>query len=424
MRLRLAAAAGVAALATVLAVGTPAGRRSPTRCGSTSPCRSARRRLRTTRDEFQTTGPAAGWGYLYNANGALGNPANYAPLTLNGGQYTAPERHPRGGAHQASTDPVAYPPVPPLPETFPATFVRPGLGSLEDPAGIEWAAVIAYTIQASDLAAAGVTGPANVAITAYDFAVSTKATPDGMSARIYAGTNPTPLIEFSDDTDPPFFFPPGFRFETTLDPRPIPLGTFNVGDTIYIALGANNISVVPEPTTLALLAPAGLLLVAPAEVRLSYALKPEAPAAGAPLVAPAGQPLLALVLVAHLGGEVLAKPGLLDGFVNVVDVLLHVAVREALGVAVEESEVAVEPAVSRRIVDVRLGVGVERAVAIVEQHHGRRRLPARVDLAHPQSADISGGPFAQLVLLGDDGVDLGEPLLAGKVVVVRQESVR
>jgi len=98
-----------------------------------------------------------------------------------------------------------------------------------------------------------------VQITAYDFAVSTLATQDGMSARVYGGNNPAPLLDFSDDTL--FPFPPGFRFETTLDPDPIPLGTFNVGDTIYFAIGANNISVVPEPAAVALLATTGLLLV-------------------------------------------------------------------------------------------------------------------------------------------------------------------
>lgn len=212
-------------------------------------------------NDFSTTGPAAGWGYLYNANGPLGNPANYVPLTLSGGRYTAPSGVLTVGSNP-TVDPVAYPPTVPFPPTFPSTFVRPGAGSLEDPSGIERAAIIAYTITAEDLAAAGATGPAPVSITAYDFAVSTLATLDGMSARVYAGNNPAPLIEFSDDTVPPFPFPPGFRFETTLDPRPIPLGTFNVGDTIYFALGANNVSFIPEPGAASLIAAGALVLVA------------------------------------------------------------------------------------------------------------------------------------------------------------------
>ena len=114
--------------------------------------------------------------------------------------------------------------------------------------------------RASDFAAAGVPAgqPAAIAITAYDFAVSTVSTPDGMSARVYGGNNAAPLLDFSDDTL--FPFPPGFRFETTLDPDPIPLGNFNVGDTIYVAIGANNVAV-PEPAIMSVLASAGLLLV-------------------------------------------------------------------------------------------------------------------------------------------------------------------
>ena len=200
-------------------------------------------------------GLPAGWQYLANTGGALGNPANYTALTPGGGQYTVPGT--RLVVGQSAADPVAYPQTPPFPP-IPHTFVRPGAGSLEDPAGVERAAIVAYTLQAEDFAAAGVTGPALVSITAYDFAVSTLGTPDGISARIYGGNNPAPLLDFSDDT---FFpFPPGFRFETTLDPDPIPLGNFNVGDTIYVAIGANNVAV-PEPATIALLAPTGLLLM-------------------------------------------------------------------------------------------------------------------------------------------------------------------
>lgn len=205
--------------------------------------------------EFSTAGVPAGWQYLSNTGGPLGNPANYTPLTLAGGQYVVPGS--RLVVGQGPADPVAYPPSPIFPP-IPLTFVRPGAGSLEDPAGIERAAIVAYTLQASDFAAAGVTGPAAVAITAYDFAVSTLGTPDGISARVYGGSASAPLLDFSDDTL--FPFPPGFRFETTLDPDPIPLGNFNVGDTIYVAIGANNVAV-PEPAMISMLAPAALLLI-------------------------------------------------------------------------------------------------------------------------------------------------------------------
>jgi len=209
-------------------------------------------------DEFNTSAPAAGWRYLWNANGALGNPSNYVPLAPSGGQYTAPSGTLTLGS--SPSDLVAYPPVPPITAAFPTTFVRPGLGSLEDPAGIERSAIIAYTIQPNDIPVGTPGGPVPVAITAYDFAVSTLAMPDGMSARIYSGNNPTPLINFSYDGDPPFPFPPGFRFETSLDRTPKPLGTYNVGDTIYIAIGGA-LTTVPEPAAMSLFAVPALLLL-------------------------------------------------------------------------------------------------------------------------------------------------------------------
>lgn len=213
-------------------------------------------------DEWSTS-PAPfppGWLYMTNAMGPLGNPIHYSALAWDPGtqQYSGLYGVRIG---RSPADPVAYPPVPPFPPTVPLGYVQPGFGSLEDTNGIERAAIIRYTFQASDFAAAGVTGPAPVFITAYDFAVSTLSTPDGVSARVYAGDNPTPLIEFSDDIVPPFPFPPGFRFETSLDPDPIPLGNFNVGDSIYIAIGANNLSGIPEPAAISLLAPGALLLI-------------------------------------------------------------------------------------------------------------------------------------------------------------------
>jgi hypothetical protein len=160
----------------------------------------------------------------------------------------------RGAADSAAYPPEAlFPPVP-------LTFVRPGPGYREDPAGIERAVILAYTIQPNDLAAAGVTGAAPVAITAYDMAVSTFATPDGMTVRIYSGDDPTPVLDLATVPDPPIVFPPGLRFETTLDPRPIPLGVFGAGDTIYIAIGGGAVSA-PEPGATALLGASALLLV-------------------------------------------------------------------------------------------------------------------------------------------------------------------
>lgn len=231
---------------------------------------------------FKTGAP--GWSILWNANGPLGNPSNYVALTRTGSGDTTRYAGTSGPmeAGVRVTDPILgepplYLPGPPFPTKIPDTYVRPGQGSAEDPAQVERAIIVAYTFSAADLATAGATGQAAAFITGYDFAVSTGALPDGMSARVYHNNDPAPIpgLDFSLTAVPPFPFPAGFRFETTLDPDPIPLGVYRAGDTVYFALGANALSTgdemrldltlslepVPEPTGLALLVPAGLSLL-------------------------------------------------------------------------------------------------------------------------------------------------------------------
>ena len=222
-------------------------------------------------DDFQTPSPSNGWSYLSNSGGALGNPANYSPLAFNGTQYQAGTVVAGRGAE----DPVAFPPGSPF-GGYPQTFVRPGPGFAQDTGGVERAAIVAYTFQPEDVIAAGAPagGRINAYITAYDFAVATTSA-DGMTARIYHHTDPTPIINFSTDTIPPFPFPPGFRFETALDPRPIPLGSYSAGETVYVAIGSNGLDTgdelrldftlsatpVPEPTTVMVLAPLAMGLL-------------------------------------------------------------------------------------------------------------------------------------------------------------------
>jgi hypothetical protein len=229
-------------------------------------------------DDFSTTGFPAGWRYLWNANGPLGNPANYVPLVLDNGRYETqansayPDPAP-GNSLAAGTgpiDPLLFPPDPVF-GPYPNTFVRPGAG-IAAGGGFERAIILAYTFSAQDIAAGG---GGDAYLTAYDFAVaaSPAGTSDGVSARVYHDDDPTPFINFSLDSVPPFPFPPGFRFETRLDPDPIPLGTYAAGETLYVAIGANTtdigdemrldytISLIPEPASLSLFLPGGLLLL-------------------------------------------------------------------------------------------------------------------------------------------------------------------
>src|SRR5688500_3274412 len=69
------------------------------------------------------------------------------------------------------------------------------------------------------------------------------------------------------------------------------------------------------------------------------------------------------VLLRQRLGEVLAEPELADRAVDLADVLVDVAVGVPFGAAVEVPEAAEKLAVGRRVVNVGLGVGVERAVS-------------------------------------------------------------
>jgi hypothetical protein len=266
--IRLSCAAGALALAAVVGV-------LPSRAAAQAqPVNVA-----DFQDDFRTGTFPAGWSYLWNANGPLGNRANYVPLGADNGRYesvangTYPDPAPGSSVAAGSSpvDVVRYPDIPGLPPLppIPQTFVRPGNGIAQG--GIERAAIVAYTFSAQDFADAGVPagGRADAFITAYDFAVAVDSI-DGVSARVYRDTDSTPVIDFSLDNPPPFV--PPFRFETTLDPRPRAIGNYGVGETVYFAIGPNlndtndelrldftlGLTPVPEPTSLALLAPVAM----------------------------------------------------------------------------------------------------------------------------------------------------------------------
>src|SRR6476661_7960384 len=70
-------------------------------------------------DDFVLTSDASarnGWSYLWNANGALGNPANYEALVVENGQYEpagAPAAGGMLGIGSGSVDPIKFPANPP-----------------------------------------------------------------------------------------------------------------------------------------------------------------------------------------------------------------------------------------------------------------------------------------------------------------------
>src|SRR5262245_46660904 len=94
--------------------------------------------------DFTTVGaPKPGWSYLWNANGPIGNPANYVPLVRDtnfGGDFETqangliPDAAP--GSNLAAT----------------ATNVFPGQGTAQAADAIERFVIAAYTVSAADIA--------------------------------------------------------------------------------------------------------------------------------------------------------------------------------------------------------------------------------------------------------------------------------
>ena len=199
--------------------------------------------------EFTPAGaPAAGWSYLWNANGPLGNSANYVPLVRDssGNWETAansgyPDPAPANGLRVSSTGMV------------------PGNGAGQT--AVQRYAIVAYTIQASDLTEGG-----NALMDTYSFNVPVTSA-DGIDSVIYVNNNQivsSPL-------------PPGIVYDqNTPGAFPVPLGQLNVGDTIYVATGAGflptatdigdaltmdfKVTLAPEPGVLSVLTLAVVML--------------------------------------------------------------------------------------------------------------------------------------------------------------------
>ena len=173
--------------------------------------------------DFTHPAPSNGWSYHWNADGPIGNPANYVPLVPD-----APGRY-----ETADQTPDAFPdPAPGSSLSVTSTTLIPGQGSAQN--AFERYVIVAYTVSAADIIAAG--GGNQLVLEEYSFAVSGTSA-DGVTARIYKNDNPTPFVNQP--------LPPGTVFNDDLpDPNggPIPLGPFNAGDVLYIGIGSNGIA--------------------------------------------------------------------------------------------------------------------------------------------------------------------------------------
>ncbi len=159
--------------------------------------------------DFALTGaPIPGWSYLWNANGPMGNPANYVPLVRDTrGNFETqangvwPDSGPGGS--------IAITP----------TTIYPGQGT--SGGNTERFAIAAYTVTAADVAASG--GGAQMA--PWNFTVAD--TSDGMHPAIYVNSSLAVSVNLG----------PGDSYSSSTYP-PVSLGALKPGDTIYVAIGA------------------------------------------------------------------------------------------------------------------------------------------------------------------------------------------
>ena len=260
----LRAGASVAALATV---------------ASLAPVANAQRVVHLA-GEFTTSGaPAPGWSYLWNSAGPIGQSGNYTELfrdqngaweTVANGQY--PDAMPGNGLR-----------ISPFIGAINRVEVVPGSAAIQQTGAntFDRHAIIAYTIQASDIAAAGLQPGqgANAVMDTYEFA--TAATGDGINSIIYVNdlqvvASPLPPGLFYNQNSPGAFPVP------LTDPSD-PSSLLHAGDTIYIAISPGflptstdvgdslrmdfKVTITPEPAMLSVLALAGVMLTGRRRVR-------------------------------------------------------------------------------------------------------------------------------------------------------------
>ena len=207
-RLRLALAGVAAVMAVVLVVMVVIGLSgtSPVVSSARSVADShgappARFKVASYRERFQGPTPAPGWQYLWNAKGAIGNPAHYQVLLWSGNDYNADGKSP-------------------LPRADPGAYVRlgrdgghPGRGSQQSQAKIDYYAIAAYAIQPAD-------GPGY-----YRLAHSGLRRGNGLEVLVHLGGR-EPLFSSKVLKDPN----PAATFDTNI-------GLLTPGDTVYVAVG-------------------------------------------------------------------------------------------------------------------------------------------------------------------------------------------
>jgi hypothetical protein len=157
------------------------------------------------RDDYQSTTPAAGWQYLWNSDGIVGDPANYESLVSTGGDYTS----------DGSLTPTANPA---------ARFAR--LGSTNGHAGtganqagsggIGRGVIAAYTIQSDG----------EYAIR--DSFVMSNTNGSGLDLTVHINGEAALLYDFIESGATASF--------------DVQLGELSAGDTIYVAFGPGNFS--------------------------------------------------------------------------------------------------------------------------------------------------------------------------------------
>ena len=189
--------------------------------------------------DFQTNGtPAPGWSYLWNANGAIGNSANYVPLVHDTNL---------GGDYETVANGVRPDPAPGAYLAASQTAVYPGQTATQASDGITRYVITAYTFSANQIATYG----SHLQFHTYHFTVPADM-PGLVDVEVFK--NNTPIAQFP--------FPPGTDFSDAIYGQDYDFGTVNPGDTLYIAQGATGayagqplgvsytLGLVPEPIAL------------------------------------------------------------------------------------------------------------------------------------------------------------------------------